>query len=73
MSSGDKVKIKLMDTNLRKYTKGGMCRGAGAAIKGADFKRRILMSLKKMVFNKNGWILGASEKMVLTHHVVDQN
>ena len=38
MSGGDKVKIKLMNTNLRKYTKGGMCRGAGAAIKGADFK-----------------------------------
>ena len=37
-SSGDKERIELMGTNLRKYTKGGMCRGAGAAIKGTSFK-----------------------------------
>ena len=27
-SSGDKERIELMSTNLRKYTKGGMRRGA---------------------------------------------
>jgi len=37
-SSGDKERIELMGTNLRKYTEGGMCRGAGAAIKGTKFK-----------------------------------
>ena len=37
-SSGDKERIELMGTDLRKYTEGGMCRGAGAAIKGTKFK-----------------------------------
>ena len=37
-SSGDKDKIKLMKTNLRKYSEGGMSRGGGAAIKGMNFK-----------------------------------
>jgi len=37
-SSGDKERIELMGTNLKKYTEGGMCRGAGAAIKGTKFK-----------------------------------
>ena len=37
-SSGDKDKIKLMSYNLTGYTEGGMCRGAGAAIKGTKFK-----------------------------------
>ncbi len=41
-SSGDKDRIKLMSSNLRRYTKGGMCpgesRGGGAAIKGKGFK-----------------------------------
>ena len=37
-SSGDKDRIKLMSYNLTGYTEGGMCRGAGAAIKGTKFK-----------------------------------
>ena len=37
-SSGDKERIELMGTNLKKFTDGGMCRGAGAAIKGTKFK-----------------------------------
>ena len=41
-SSGDKDRIKLMSSNLRRYTKGGMCpgesRGGGAAIRGKGFK-----------------------------------
>ena len=37
-SSGDKDRIKLMEYNLTGYTEGGMCRGAGAAIKWTKFK-----------------------------------
>ena len=37
-SSGDKERIELMGTNLKKFTDCGMCRGAGAAIKGTKFK-----------------------------------
>ena len=37
-SSGDKDRIKLMEYNLTGYTEGGMCRGAGATIKGTKFK-----------------------------------
>ena len=37
-SSGDKDRIKLMEYNLTGYKEGGMCRGAGAAIKGTKFK-----------------------------------
>ena len=37
-SSGDKDRIKLMKSNLTRYTEGGMCRGAGAAIRGTKFK-----------------------------------
>ena len=33
-----KDRIKLMSYNLTGYTEGGMCRGAGAAIKGTKFK-----------------------------------
>ena len=37
-SMSEQERIELMGTNLKKFTDGGMCRGAGAAIKGTKFK-----------------------------------
>jgi len=37
-SSGDKDRIKLMSSNLRRYSNGGEARGGGAAIRGLGFK-----------------------------------
>jgi len=38
MQSGDKDKIKLSKTNLKRFQCGGMARGMGAAIKGGKFE-----------------------------------
>jgi len=37
-SSGDKDRIKLMKSNLKRFQCGGMARGMGAAIKGGKFE-----------------------------------
>ena len=50
-----------MSTNLRKYTKGGMCRGAGAAIK-ARVLKVYSNGTKKMVQRKMGRHWGTEEE-----------